>query len=215
MPPTPILLERHRPERSDLLLVENGVDLDRFTPNGPIAESLSDGSRVGFHGALAPWIDFEILAGVISLRPDLRFVFVGPVDPLVDDEVAGLRALPNVQILPTQPSDRIAEYVRGFSVGILPFVINEMTEAVTPLKMYEYLACEVPVVATPLPACVRHPAVETASTAESFAAAIDRALEMSQGERLGLRSHSEEADWKHRVVPLLDRLDQSGLRTVR
>lgn len=210
----PILLDRHRAEREDLVLVENGVDLDRFTMTGPVARSLPEGPVVGFHGALASWIDFELLDAVIRLRPALQFVFVGPVDPLAKREAAELAALPNVHLLPAQPSDRIAEFVRGFGVGILPFVIDEMTEAVTPLKMYEYLASGVPVVATPLPECARHPAVHTASDADSFAAGIDDALEMSREERAGLRTHSEAADWKQRVVPVLERLDQSGLRTV-
>ncbi len=162
----PVLLERHRAEREDLILVENGVDLDRFTSTGPVAESLLNGPTVGFHGALAPWVDFDLLAAVVGSGRAFDSFSVGPVDPLVDEEVAGLTALPNVQVVPAQPSDRIAEYVRGFSVGILPFVVDEMTEAVTPLKLYEYLACGVPVVATPLPACLQHPAVATSSSAE-------------------------------------------------
>jgi glycosyltransferase involved in cell wall biosynthesis len=140
--------------------------------------------------------------------------FVGPVDPLVKREATELSALPNVHLLPAQPSDRIAEYVRGFTVGILPFVLEEMTMAVTPLKMYEYLASGVPVVATPLPACVDHPAVRTASDPKSFVAEIDAALEMTGEERAGLRAHAEKADWKQRIVPVLERLDQSGLRNV-
>ena len=210
----PILLERHRTERQDLILVENGVDLDRFTSKGPVAEPLLDGPLVGFHGALAPWINFQLLAAVVSLRPGLRFVFVGPVDPLVDDEVARLAAMPNVEVLPPQPSDRIAEYVRGFSVGILPFVIDEMTEAVTPLKMYEYLACGVPVVATPLPACLQAPLVATSSNPDEFASLIDQALEMTHQQTLELRRHAEPAAWGSRIAPLLGRLEELGRRTV-
>jgi glycosyltransferase involved in cell wall biosynthesis len=209
-----VLLERHRTERGDLLLVENGVDLDRFSMTGPVAGSLPGGPIVGFHGALAPWIDFDLLDAVARLRPALSFVFVGPVDPLVKEDAAGLSALPNVHLLPTQPSDRIAEFVRGFSVGILPFVLEEMTMAVTPLKMYEYLACGLPVVATPLPACVDHPAVRTDTDPPSFAVEIDAALEMTGEERAGLRAHAEKADWRHRVAPILERLDRAGLRNV-
>lgn len=211
----PILLDRHRVEREDLILVENGVDLDRFTMTGPVARSLPDRPVVGFHGALAPWIDFKLVEEVIRLRPALRFVFVGPVDPQVKGEVSELAAAPNVDLLPAQPSDRIAEFVRGFSVGILPFVIDQMTEAVTPLKMYEYLATGVPVVATPLPACLQHPAVAIAADANAFAAQIDTALEFTPGQRAGLRDYAEEADWKQRITPVLGRLDQLGLRTAR
>ncbi|MEX2250482.1 MAG: glycosyltransferase [Acidimicrobiia bacterium] len=210
----PILLERHRFERPDLILIENGVDLDRFSVGGPVAESIPEGTIIGFHGAVAPWFDFDLVSSIADLRPELTFVMVGPVDPEVEERARTLGELANVRFLPAQPSVRIAEFVRGFSVGILPFVIDEMTEAVTPLKMYEYLACGVPVVATPLPACVQHPAVATASYEGMFAAAIDAALEMTPGQRLDLRAHAETAAWERRIAPLLDRLEQSALRTV-
>ncbi len=203
----PVLAERHRFERSDLILVENGVDLERFHPDGPIAPELPQGAIVGYHGALAPWFDFGLLTAVAESRPALGFVLVGPVDPEVESQAAKLSGLPNVSFLPAQGSDRIAEFVRGFTVGMLPFIVNEMTEAVTPLKMYEYLACGVPMVGTPLPACLSEPAVRTASDPETFAAAIDSSLELGRGERLGLRAHAEPADWRRRVAPLLDRLE--------
>jgi glycosyltransferase involved in cell wall biosynthesis len=204
----PILLERHRAERSDILLVENGVDLERFDSVGPIAEALPEGQVVGYHGALAPWFDFELVGAVAGLRPDLVFVLVGPVDPKVRDKARLLRGRGNVTFLPSQPSEQIADFVRGFKVGVLPFIVDQMTEAVTPLKMYEYLACGVPMVGTPLPACLKEPAVDTASGPEDFAAAIDAALARTPGERLDLRRHALTADWGRRVAPLVDLLDE-------
>lgn len=208
----PVLADRHRAERDDLILVENGVDLDRFTPEGPVAESLSGGVVVGFHGAVAPWFDFELMTAVANLRANLRFVLVGPVDPEVEEEARRLGKLPNVEFLPPQSSERIAEFVRGFAVGLLPFVVDEMTEAVTPLKMYEYLASGVPVVSTPLPACERHPAVATAADPGEFAARIDQAVDLGSRGRLELRDHANDAAWDHRIRPLLDRLEERGKR---
>lgn len=208
----PVLADRHRGERPDLILVENGVDLSRFTPGGPVASSMPEGPVVGFHGALAPWFDFNLVTEVAGLRPGLQFVMVGPVEEAARDQAAALRSLPNLTLLPSQPSDRIAEFVRGFDVGILPFVVDEITEAVTPLKMYEYLATAVPVVATPLPACVAHSAVATASDPAEFVAHIDRALAMTADQRLDLSRHAEPAAWEERIGPLLDRLEEKGLR---
>ena len=210
----PILAERHRSEREDLVLVENGVDLDRFTPEGPVAGSLPEGRIVGYHGALAPWFDFDLFTAVADLRPNLTFVLVGPIDPEVEDRADKLAKLANVTLLPAQSSERIGEFVRGFSVGILPFVIDQMTKAVTPLKMYEYLACGVPMVATPLPACVGEEMVQTAQDPSSFAARIDDALLLNSGERQDLRNHARAASWERRVAPLLDRLESLGLRSL-
>ncbi|MFQ5523987.1 MAG: hypothetical protein ACE5F5_10460 [Acidimicrobiia bacterium] len=44
---SPVLAERHRAEREDLILVENGVDLYLFTPEGPRPAELGPGPVVG------------------------------------------------------------------------------------------------------------------------------------------------------------------------
>ncbi|MFQ5523986.1 MAG: glycosyltransferase [Acidimicrobiia bacterium] len=149
-----------------------------------------------------------------SRRPELNFVLVGPVDDRVADEAAALGRLSNVTLHPAQPAEKVASFVRGFDVGLIPFVVDEMTRGVTPLKMFEYLASGVPVVATPLPACVDHPAVETASEPGSFAALIAAAVKMVPEQRSSLRHAAEDASWERRLQPLLDRLDALGLRRV-
>ena len=212
MASNPVLAERHRVERPDLVLVENGVDVSRFTVDGPAAPELAGKSGiVGYHGAIAPWFDFDLMMVVAESRPSLEFVIVGPVDPRAENQAARLLALPNVTYYPEQTVTRIVEFVRGFSVGLVPFVVDDITRGVTPLKMYEYMACGVPVVATPLPSCVEHPAVEAASDPRSFADGIDRALEVSENQRMELVAHAEAAAWSGRVAPLLHRLEEAGL----
>ena len=208
------LLSRHRSERDDLVLVENGVDISRFTPDGPVAASVPDGPIVGFHGAIAPWVDFDLVGTMATERPGLNFVFVGPVDPLVEDEAARLAALPNVTLISAQPSSAVADYVRSFSVGVLPFVVDDMTRAVTPLKMFEYLACGVPVVATELPACIEQPFVSTAGDAEEFGLAIDASLGDQATRPEELRQSAEVVSWDRRLQPLTQTLVDLGVRTV-
>ena len=210
----PVLVERHRQERDDLLLVENGVDTKRFTPRGPVAGDLPVGPVVGYHGAIAPWFDFELVTGLAKARPDLSIVLLGPVDEEVTEMASQLARLPNVHLFPAQTADAVPSYVRGFDVGIIPFLVNEMTEAVTPLKMYEYLACAIPVVATPLPACVEHPSVVTAADAGGFSPAIDGVMSLESDRRERLRQDAEDASWDRRVAPLLDVLENLGLRRV-
>lgn len=212
----PLLVERHHHEAPDILLVENGVEVGRFTtpserpadfPTGP-------GPVVGYHGMHSYWFDFDLLADLARLRPSWTFALVGPVDPRAESASEAVADLPNVHLLGERPSDVIASYVQAFDVGIIPWRIDRMVEAVSPLKMYEFFAAGVPVVSVPIPAAVEHPVVRTANTAVGFAEQIEVALAGRATAAAAMAQAAEEADWSHRVEAILGALDRKGLRRV-
>jgi glycosyltransferase involved in cell wall biosynthesis len=140
-------------------LVPNAVNVDLFTAAGPTAGDLpTDGSPIlGYHGSLyGDWFDWDALYAVADAFPEASIVVIG-------DDKAPHRALPsNVRFLGLRAQVELPSYVRGFDVGLLPFVTTGTTHAVSPLKVYEYLACGVPVAAPPLRALDGVPSVFTA-----------------------------------------------------
>ena len=62
-----------------------------------------------------------------------------------------LQRLPNVHFVGTRSYDSLPGFAKGFTVGILPFKVNRLTENVNPIKLREYLAAGLPVVSTALP----------------------------------------------------------------
>ncbi len=206
---TPVLADRHRSERPDLLLVPNGVDLARFRPAS--GGRRHDRPVVGYHGAIAAWFDFDLYEEVAAAMPDVWFRIVGPVDPRVRDRADHLARLDNVELLPPLSPDAIPDLVASFDAGTVPFVVDHMTVAVSPLKMYEYMAAGVPVVATPLPACVSTPGVRIGEGAARFAEALRAALATPPAKRTELRAAAEEASWVRRIAPVRDRMDELGI----
>ena len=60
-------------------------------------------------------------------------------------------------------------YCRQFDVGLIPFKLNELTRAVNPIKLREYLAAGLPVISTPLPeVAIYEQMVNLADTPEEF-----------------------------------------------
>ncbi len=207
------LLDRHLAERGDLLLVENGVDAERFAAPMSRPVDLPLGRPlIGYHGAIAPWFDFDLLEHVARRRPDWDFALVGPTLGPIHDRVASLSRLENIHLLGERPSDTMPAYVQAFDVGTIPFMVDRLTEGVSPLKMFEYLAAGKPVVATPLPACVASSAVVTATGPDQWIAAIEKALSPSDPEPR--RAAAAIATWDRRLAPLVSRLDAAGLRRV-
>lgn len=214
----PELIETHRSERQGILLVENGVEPSRFQGDPATPTMLADIGRpiIGYHGAVARWFDFDLMRGVAERLPRHEFVMVGPVEPDVEASMDVLVRLPNVHRLGAVSSDDIPSYVAGFDVGVIPFVVDDLTRAVSPLKMYEYLAAQVPVVATPLPVCVGHPVVRTASTADDFAAAIVAAEQERHTELFttAARAATNEASWDSRIEIVRQQLAEMDLLRV-
>lgn len=214
----PALIDTHMHERDDMLLIENGVDPAAFgTPRDRPADMPStDSAVIGYHGMIARWFDFTMVAAIADGFPDHDIVLVGPVDAEVSDQLEALTVRPNVTHIGPRPSDEIAAYVQAFDVGLVPFVVDDLTRAVSPLKMYEYMAAGVPVVAAPLPVCVDHPAVATAASPEDAVGAVRAALAMrSDAEHTEMLTNAaREASWDRRIEPILERLDAASLRYV-
>lgn len=209
-----VLADAHRDERADLIHIPNGVDAERFArPADPPPDLVPDGRPVvGYHGMVSHWFDFDLLEGVARHRPDLRFVLVGPYDPRAQEGVDRLAAVPNIEMLGERPSEAMPSYVQSFDVGTVWFEVNDLTRAVTPLKVYEYLAAGIPVVSTPLPACEAEPTVRTASEVGAFSTALDEALADDDTE--SRRQTADRNDWRLLIEPLLADLEAKGLTLV-
>jgi glycosyltransferase involved in cell wall biosynthesis len=205
-----VLLERYGPARPDTMLVPNGVDVERFSTPAQRPDDLPGGPIIGYHGAVAPWFDFELFEKVAASCPDLEFVLVGPVDPEVAGDAARVGKMPNVHVLGERRSSLMPAYVQAFDVGAIWFKVDHMTSGVTPLKMYEFLAARTPCVATPLPACVTEPGVVTADTAAAFIAALRKAIDGTEP-AIDLSTVS----WDARLAPVLKRLEELGFDRAR
>jgi len=207
-----VLHDRVKAQRPDALFIPNGVDLEHFgnktCPSAKLARLR--GPIIGYHGAIAEWFDYDLFLRVVQQRPCYQFVLIGPVSQ--QEQLAQLISQPNVYYLGSVPYEQMPSYVAGFDVGILPFVLNTLTEGVRPLKVLECLAMGKPVVATPLPDLVDWPGVLKAHEAEQFATCLDQAIES----RASLQRDSKLAAfvaasaWPVVIQPLLRALNHLG-----
>lgn len=166
-----MLYESKRPHNPNTVFLPHGVDVETFSraldPRTEIPEDLVALPRpvIGFFGLIADWVDLDVVQFLARSRPQWSFVLIGKTEV----DASALRRLPNVYFLGRKEYRDLPAYCKGFDVAILPFVVNHLTLAANPLKVREYLAAGLPVVATPLPEVQRlEPAVRTACTPEQF-----------------------------------------------
>ena len=134
--------------------------------------------RAIYAGALDRWFDARLVAETARRLPAWTFLLLGPCRA----DLSGLGALPNVRLLGPRPYGELPAYLRASDAGIVPFVVNDLTHAIHPLKVYEYLAAGLPVVTTPMEETASLGApLRLAGTAEEFARALEDALALSRG----------------------------------
>ena len=198
------LKERCAPH-PDIHIFPFGVNIDAFTGETTTAPELRDLPRpiVGYVGGLHRHVDFEIIERVAAATEG-TVVLVGPAQ----EDVQRLERLPNVRLLGAQPHARVPSFVRGFDVGIIPYVRNAYTETVYPTKLNEYLAMGVPVVSTDLPEVqrfnARHRGVVTVTKdADDFATAVRRAVDTDAApERARRVAVARENSWTTRIAEM-------------
>ena len=144
------------PER--VHVVPNGVDTSLFHPRRdgvdlPERWRLGAGPILGFVGGLRPWHGVELLPDVLADLlpdfPDLQLVIAGE-GPLLSELVNRLEArgvADHAILTGLLPHDQIPHLIRQFDIGLAPYPELHHDFYFSPLKLFEYMACAVPVVA--------------------------------------------------------------------
>jgi glycosyltransferase involved in cell wall biosynthesis len=142
----PDLVGRAAEHGRDAVLVPNAVNATVFAGEETARPAdLPEGRLIGYHGSLyGDWFDWDALAAVAWRDPQATVVLIGEARRVPE-------SLPeNVVFLGIRAQQDLPAYLSRFDVGIVPFAVTATTHAVSPLKVYEYLACGVPVAAPPL-----------------------------------------------------------------
>ncbi len=191
-----------------VLLVQNGVDTNHYRNPIHANTKLSEiyisfiskhSNIIGYFGALAPWLWYDVICELASLRPDLGFVFIGP------DYNGGTSCLPqgdNILYLGAIDYEILPAYALKFDACFIPFKPGEIARTTSPLKLFEYFALEKPVIVThEMLECIAFKEVKFGDSAKTLSLAIDQAL-ISKNDpsfKARLAKLADDNDWIHRA----------------
>ncbi len=103
-----------------------------------VLESLSH--TFVYVGTIAAWFDFDSLLSMLSKNPDANAVLIGP------NEVE-IPVHERIHYLGTVDRQYIFSFLDAADCLIMPFVVNELIRSVNPVKLYEYIYANKPVLA--------------------------------------------------------------------
>jgi teichuronic acid biosynthesis glycosyltransferase TuaH len=159
--------------------------------------------RLLYVGSLDNRVDVEQVAEVAGAYPDGSVVLVGPLQD--EPHFAAVREHPNVVIRAgLAPRAAVIRLIGAAEACLVPHVGNRLTEAMSPLKLYEYLAGGRPVAAVDLPpiaAVDGH--VSLAPAGGELAPAVAEALALGPAPEAERLRFLERHSWSRRFDELL------------
>lgn len=188
-------LRKRAPEKPTLLL-ENGVDYGHFSTNvQPPPEYMeSPRPRAIYIGSLDDRFDHLGFHHLVKTNPGVDFVVIGPTSKNM------IHSTSNLRVLGPRPYARLPAYLQHARVALLPLSAHPANAGRSPMKLYEYMAAGLPVVARRTPELIRRgePGVHLYESPPEMTAALEKALSDAPPADI-LRSVAARHAWTKKV----------------
>jgi Glycosyl transferases group 1 len=200
---SPALLEKKGHINPHTSFAPNGVNFSEYGTPVPEPLDIRDipHPRIGYSGRLKRQLDWRLLLELSARHPQWSFVLVGALNPHPDilPAINELSARKNVWFLGEKTTQELAAYPQHFDVAIMPYVNDDYTKYIYPLKLHEYFAGGPPAVGTPIPSLEPfRGSLLLPEGAEQWSAAIAQSLSPeanSPGARAARQALAKSHDW--------------------
>jgi hypothetical protein len=124
--------------KDKLFLVRNAFDgefIKDSTEKRPVKPY-----KIGYVGTISKWIDFRKIKKTLDEIEDMEYHFIGPIElknVLIEDRI---------KFYGTIEHKELYDHVKDFDCFVMPFKINELIQSVDPVKIYEYINFDKPII---------------------------------------------------------------------
>lgn len=196
------------------LLAPNACDYALFhqvrslAPDPELARRVEGYEHVlGYYGCLARWFDHELVLHVARERPSWCFVLIGQCFDGSDQRLRDA-GLDNIVLWPAQPYQELPHFLVSFDVQLIPFRVDQITQATSPVKLFEYMAAGKPILTSAMPECMRYESAAIYHTPTEFIETVERlcALPPDAPYFTAMDREARENTWDARVADILEQV---------
>lgn len=202
----------HRGEKN-LVVSSNGVDYGFFQTfdedyefEDEFKEILEKGKPiVCYYGALAKWFDYDLIKKIADTDKYSVVLFGIKYDESFDEN---LKDEENIYFLGARDYKVLKNYAKKCDILTIPFKINNITRATSPVKVFEYMALNKPIVTTDMNECRKYKSILIGTDHESFIDMLDKALKLVDDKDYiaVLDKEAKGNDWYMKASAIIDLL---------
>lgn len=162
--------------------------------------------NVCYYGALAKWFDYDLIRAIDKADKYNIILFGVKYDDAYD--ASGINELKNVHFMGAKEYKVLKNYAAKMDILTIPFVINSITQATSPLKLFEYMALHKPIVTTAMNECKNYKSVLIGNDIDDFVAKLDKAYELKKDKKYMalLEEEGKNNDWNHKAEDIVNML---------
>jgi teichuronic acid biosynthesis glycosyltransferase TuaH len=98
--------------------------------------------KIGYVGSISSWFDFEILEKTLKKFKEIEYHIIGPVYK----EVSGVTTNKRIIFHGPVEHDKLYSYIKDYDCMVMPFKLNDLVSSVDPVKLYEYINYDKPII---------------------------------------------------------------------
>lgn len=142
------LMEKYKRYNKNIFLLRHGTDPKIFNKGINFKIKTEEKIKVGYYGSLEK-LDFRLIRNVSKALSSWDFYFVGPITPNVRNQIKIFKTN-NITFLNPMQREKLPSFLKIINVFFMPFQINQLTNSMTPIKVYEVLNSGLPIVCVDL-----------------------------------------------------------------
>ena len=155
---------------------------------------------------MAKWFDYELLKEIDRENKYQVVLFGIKYDDSYDK--SGVDQCRNIHFCGSRPYEILQNYASKMDVLTIPFLINDITKATSPVKLFEYMALNKPIVTTDMDECRKYESVLIGHDHQEFLKQLDRAIQLKDNEayKALLDREALENTWEEKAKSILEQL---------
>ena len=193
----------------NLIISTNGVDynfyknFDKYALEQSYLDIINNGKiNICYYGALAKWFDYELIKEIAKTNKYNIILFGVKYDGSYNENISDNT---NIYFQGVKEYRILKYYVKKVDILIIPFLINDITKSTSPVKIFEYMALNKPIVTTDMNECRKYKSVLIGKNHEDFLIKLKEATKLINNKKYIdlLDNEAKENDWSNKTNEII------------